>query len=145
MKYNIVLPESYESSSERYPVLYLLHGLTSNYVAWSRMGTSFYAGVVRDLIIVMPDGGNSWYVNWAANDEGRRNAWEDHIIQDVIGHVDENFRTIARREGRAINGLSMGGYGGPHARTPQSRAFRVHREHQWRTGLCPHDRGSYEG
>ncbi|GIS80602.1 MAG: hypothetical protein CM1200mP14_21680 [Gammaproteobacteria bacterium] len=40
------------------------------------------------------------------------NNWEDHIIVDVVGHVDTNFRTIARREGRAINGLSMGGYGG---------------------------------
>ena len=112
MKYNIVLPASYDSSQERYPVLYLLHGLTSNYIAWSRMGAAFYAGLVDDLIIVMPDVGNSWYVNWDENGEGQRNNWEDHIIMDVIGHVDTNFRTIARREARAINGLSMGGYGG---------------------------------
>ena len=112
MKYNIVLPASYDSSQERYTVLYLLHGLTSNYVAWSRMGAAFYAGLVDDLIIVMPDVGNSWYVNWDENGEGQRNNWEDHIIVDVIGHVDANFSTIARREGRAINGLSMGGYGG---------------------------------
>ena len=112
MKYNIVLPAGYDSSQERYPVLYLLHGLTSNYTAWSRMGAAFYAGLVDDLIIVMPDVGNSWYVNWDENGEGQRNNWEDHIIVDVIGHVDANFRTIARREGRAINGLSMGGYGG---------------------------------
>ena len=112
MKYNIVLPAGYESSQERYPVLYLLHGLTSNYTAWSRMGAAFYAELVDDLIIVMPDVGNSWYVNWDENGEGQRNDWEDHIIVDVIGHVDANFRTITRREGRAINGLSMGGYGG---------------------------------
>ena len=112
MKYNIVLPAGYDSSQERYPVLYLLHGLTSNYTAWSRMGAAFYAGLVDDLIIVMPDVGNSWYVNWDENGASQRNNWEDHIIVDVIGHVDANFRTIARREGRAINGLSMGGYGG---------------------------------
>ena len=42
-KYNIVLPRSYESSDRRYPVLYLLHGLSQNYQAWSRQGVSFYA------------------------------------------------------------------------------------------------------
>ena len=39
MKYNIVLPVKYEQSKNRYPVLYLLHGLTSNYTAWARMGS----------------------------------------------------------------------------------------------------------
>jgi putative tributyrin esterase len=112
MKYNIVLPRDYESSTERYPVLYLLHGLTQNYTAWGLTnGTPFYAGLYDDLIVVMPDGGNSWYVNWAESEEGQRNDWEDHIVQDVVNHVDWNSRTIARREGRAIAGLSMGGYG----------------------------------
>ncbi len=112
MKYNILLPSDYESSTQRYPVLYLLHGLTQNYTAWGLSnGTPFYAGLYEDLIVVMPDGGNSWYVNWAASEAAQKHNWEDHLIQDVIGHVDWNFRTIARREGRAISGLSMGGYG----------------------------------
>ena len=111
MKYNIVLPAKYEQSSDRYPVLYLLHGLTSNYTAWARMGVPQYARAY-DLIVVMPDVGNSWYVNWAKSDEGQKNNWEDAIIKDLIGHVDATYRTIAKREGRAINGLSMGGYGG---------------------------------
>ncbi len=110
-KYNIVLPRSYESSDRRYPVLYLLHGLTQNYQAWSRQGVGFYAPLF-DMIIVMPDAGNSWYVNWANSEGGQKNAWEDHIVRDVVGHVDATYRTIDRREGRAINGLSMGGYGG---------------------------------
>jgi len=61
---------------------------------------------------VMPDGGNSWYVNWAKSDDAQNNRWEDYIVKDLLGHVDANYRTIARREGRAINGLSMGGFGG---------------------------------
>src|SRR5262249_59166308 len=65
-----------------------------------------------DLIVVMPDVGNSWYVNWAKSDGDQKNRWEDFIIKDLIGHVDATYRTIAKREGRAINGLSMGGYGG---------------------------------
>jgi S-formylglutathione hydrolase FrmB len=111
LKYNIVLPEKYEQSRERYPVLYLLHGYSSNYTAWARLGVPEYARQF-DLIVVMPDAGNSWYVNWAQSDEGQKNRWEDCIIKDLIHHVDGNFRTLAQREGRAINGLSMGGYGG---------------------------------
>jgi len=109
-KYNIVLPRGYESSDRRYPVLYLLHGLSQNYRAWSRQGVGFYAPLF-DMIIVMPDAGNSWYVNWAKSDGGQKNDWEDHIVRDLIGHVDATYRTIATREGRAINGLSMGSYG----------------------------------
>lgn len=111
MKYNIVLPKNYESSSDRFPVLYLLHGLTSNYTAWARMGVPRYAEEY-DLIVVMPDVGNSWYANWAQSDEGQKNNWEDCIVKDLVEHVDGTYRTITTREGRAINGLSMGGYGG---------------------------------
>jgi putative tributyrin esterase len=110
MKYNIVLPEGYDDATDRYPVLYLLHGLTSNYTAWARMGVPRYARQY-DLIVVMPDVGNSWYVNWAESEGDQKNAWEDFLVKDLIGHVDASYRTIARREGRAINGLSMGGYG----------------------------------
>jgi S-formylglutathione hydrolase FrmB len=112
MKYNILLPRTYRTSTDRYPVLYLLHGLTQNYTVWGLQNSApVYASLFDDLIIVMPDGGNSWYVNWARSDGGQKNNWEDHIIADVIGHVDRNYRTMARREGRAISGLSMGGYG----------------------------------
>ncbi|MFO0956422.1 MAG: alpha/beta hydrolase family protein [Isosphaeraceae bacterium] len=112
LKYNISLPVDYDKSGDkRYPVLYLLHGLTSNYTDWAKLGAPKAARGL-DLIVVMADGGNSWYVNWAESEDGQKNAWEDCIIQDLIGHVDANYRTIARREGRAINGLSMGGFGG---------------------------------
>ena len=110
--YNIILPADYESSGDkRYPVLYLLHGLTGNYLNWANMGAG-KAAKGLDLIVVMPDGGNSWYLNWAESGEGQKNAWDDFITKDLIGHVDSTYRTIASREGRAINGLSMGGYGG---------------------------------
>ena len=63
------------------------------------------------LIIVMPDVGNSWYVNWAENDAGQKNDWEDYIIKDLDRPCRRHVSHIASREGRAINGLSMGGYG----------------------------------
>ncbi len=110
MKYTIALPANYESSGKRYPVLYLLHGYTSDYTAWPRLGAA-KAAEPYDLIVVSADAGNSWYVNWAKSEDGQKNNWEDAIVKDLVGHVDSTYRTIASREGRAINGLSMGGYG----------------------------------
>ena len=72
MRYNIFLPENYNTSTKNYPVLYLLHGLTSDYWAWVRYGAPQYA-TNYDLILVMPDAGNSWYVNWAKSEEGQKN------------------------------------------------------------------------
>jgi S-formylglutathione hydrolase FrmB len=111
LKYNIALPAKYDQTTDRYPVLYLLHGYSSNYTAWARLGAGEYARAY-DLIVVMPDVGNSWYVNWAKSEDSQKNNWEDFVTKDLIGHIDSTYRTIAKREGRAINGLSMGGYGG---------------------------------
>ncbi|MEO2005350.1 MAG: alpha/beta hydrolase family protein [Candidatus Poribacteria bacterium] len=112
MKYSILLPSEYEHSQERYPTVYLLHGVGGNYTGWTADNNArFYAGLFKNLIIVMPDAGNSFYVNWAESNDGRTDDWEDYIVEDVVGHVDAHFRTIAAREGRAISGLSMGGYG----------------------------------
>lgn len=110
LKYNIIFPRGYDASQERYPVLYLLHGLTSHYQLWAMMGVPDYAQSYN-FIVVMPDAGNSWYINWAQSEEGQKNLWEDYMIGDLIGHIDATYRTIAKREGRAICGLSMGGYG----------------------------------
>jgi len=112
MKFDVVLPEGYYEGDARYPVLYLLHGFMQNYTVWGRnLAGAFYARELNDLILVMPDGGNSWFVNYASSEAGQKNDWEDHIISDVIGFVDGKYRTHARREGRAIAGLSMGGFG----------------------------------
>ena len=112
MKFDIVLPPDYANSNERYPVLYLLHGYSQNYTIWGRnLSAGYYARKLNDLILVLPDGGNSWYVNYALSEQGQTNNWEDHIIEDVVGYVDKHYRTEARRQGRALSGLSMGGFG----------------------------------
>jgi S-formylglutathione hydrolase FrmB len=110
LKYMIALPRDYDASSERYPVLYLIHGFGQNYTHWISLGISDYSEVFDDLIIVMADVGNTYCVNYGQSAPGLRNNWEEYFTQDLVGHVDDNFRTIARREGRAIGGLSMGGH-----------------------------------
>jgi S-formylglutathione hydrolase FrmB len=110
LAFNIILPAGYERSAKRYPVLYLLHGRGSDLNSWPGMGVPEYAAEY-DLIVVMPDGGSSWYVNWAKSGGGEKSDWEDCIIKDLIGHVDGHYRTVASRAGRAIDGFSMGGYG----------------------------------
>ena len=91
-----------------FPVLYLLHGLSDDYTIWLRRTSIERYVEGRNLMVVMPDGGRSFYCN-----DGRPGgpAYEDHIARDVVGFVDNTFRTIAGRRGRAIAGLSMGGYG----------------------------------
>jgi S-formylglutathione hydrolase FrmB len=105
---SVILPESYSGSARRYPVLYLLHGYTAHYADWVvRSGIRQHARRYEE-IIVMPEAGDSWYVNNSANP---KLAWQDYFIYDVIPYVDHHFRTVAARSGRALAGTSMGGYG----------------------------------
>ena len=107
MKYRVLLPEGYDSSGVQYRALYLLHGLTGDYLDWSTR--TELSGIARGLpiVIVMPDGENSWYVN--AAEKGPR--FEDYIADDLVRDVERKYRVIRSRYGRAIAGLSMGGYG----------------------------------
>jgi putative tributyrin esterase len=105
---NVLLPLDYETSTNRYPVLYLLHGLGDDQMAWPLMtNVSAYAAKHR-VIVVMPDGGRSWYVNSAADPKEK---FDDFIAKDLIAYVDSHYRTIPLRRARAVAGLSMGGYG----------------------------------
>jgi putative tributyrin esterase len=110
MHVNVILPRGYEKSTARYPVLYLCHGFTSNYHEFEYVGVPQYLNMF-DMIVVMVDVGNSFYVNWALSEPDQSNNFADHVCKDVIGYVDAHYRTVADRKGRAINGISMGGFG----------------------------------
>lgn len=108
LPYRVWLPSGYATSSLRYPVLYLLHGLQGDENDWwARTRLAEYAARYR-LIIITPGVGDSWYANSATDEHAR---YEDVIIKDLILYVDSHYRTQASREGRAIAGLSMGGLG----------------------------------
>ncbi len=102
LPYNVILPTDYDTArSTRYPVLYLLHGLSGHYSDWvSRTNIADYAAQYR-LIVVTPEGNDSWYID----------NYETYILQELIRDVQQRYRTIEARYGRAIAGLSMGGYG----------------------------------
>lgn len=109
--YNVYLPTGYDESASRYPVLYLLHGHGHTFRSWAEQGdilstadTLIASGDIPPAIIVMPDGGTSWYVD-------RKEPMETAILRELMPDVESRFRTIVTREGRVIAGLSMGGYG----------------------------------
>ena len=109
LPYHVILPPGYPGSrTTRYPVLYLLHGLAGHYTDWiTRTNVADYAAQYR-LIVVMPEGNNSWYTNSAGTTTDK---YEAYILQEVLPDVDRRYRTIQARYGRAVAGLSMGGYG----------------------------------
>jgi putative tributyrin esterase len=108
VKFNIILPGDYSTSARRVPVLYLLHGYGGHYSNWCEKTHIVDYAKPYEEIIIMPEGENGWYVNSYSNPKMQ---WENYIIEDLIPYVDAHYRTIPSRGGRAIAGLSMGGYG----------------------------------
>lgn len=108
VKFNIILPGDYATSARRFPVFYLLHGYGGHYSNWCEKTQIVDYAKPYEEIIVMPEGENGWYVNNYTNPKMQ---WENYVIEDLIPYVDAHYRTIASRGGRAIAGLSMGGYG----------------------------------
>lgn len=109
--YAVFVPDGYESSNLRYPVLYLLHGHNGNLYDWVNLGhvqqtadAMIARGDMPPALIVMPDAGSTWYVD-------RKEKMETAVIQDLVGDVGRTFRVIDARDGRLVAGLSMGGYG----------------------------------
>jgi S-formylglutathione hydrolase FrmB len=111
------LPPGYDASSRRYPTLYLLHGVGGpagfgveewlGYALTEDLDRMLAAGLIEPMIVVLPNGGQSYWINHAGG--GPR--WADFVALDLVDHVDATFRTEPRRERRAIGGLSMGGHG----------------------------------
>ena len=114
VNFAVYLPPDYDISTRLYPVVYLLHGYTDNESGWIQFGEvqmaadrAIAAREIPPMIIVMPNGGVSWYIN---NFDGSVR-WEDMFIQEFIPFIDREYRTRAKREFRGISGLSMGGHG----------------------------------
>jgi S-formylglutathione hydrolase FrmB len=106
-KVNVLLPDGYAVGTTRYPVLYLLHGYAGAYSDWTHRTDLVAFTRHLPLIVVMPEGGNGWYMDPVVPGSN----WETYHIRELIPYIDSHLRTIATRSGRAIAGLSMGGMG----------------------------------
>jgi S-formylglutathione hydrolase FrmB len=108
----VLLPAGYSRSHRRYPVLYLLHGALNDEKAWTEQGDAEAITAGLPLIVVMPDSGRSGgYADWFNGGAGGPPEWERYHVDQLIPFVDARYRTVARRSGRAVAGLSMGGFG----------------------------------
>ncbi len=111
MPFRVILPKGYDDAadaSKRYPVIYLLHGLTGNYANWTDRTDIAEAARWLNAIIVTPEGENGWYTDSVTKPDDRH---ESYIVKELIPEIDKRFRTKPERKSRAIAGLSMGGYG----------------------------------
>jgi enterochelin esterase-like enzyme len=114
--YLVYLPPSYAAdTARRYPVIYWLHGGFGNARegAWTveHLDKGFRAGLMPEAIVVLPQ---ALPVGWYVNSKDGKRPVEDVVIRDLIPHVDATYRTIARRDARGVEGMSMGGYGALH-------------------------------
>jgi S-formylglutathione hydrolase FrmB len=111
INYRILYPVKYyaqEKRDTRFPVLYLLHGLSGHSSNWlEKTRVALYA-THYDLFIVMVEGEDGWYTDSATVPADK---FESYILSELIPDVEKRFRVSTAREGRAIAGLSMGGYG----------------------------------
>ncbi len=130
----VYLPPGYDpASARRYPVFYLLHGVPGRPRAFLE---TVRAGVVQDIylakhlggpmILVMPSGSPGTFTDeeWA-NGVRPGNGWETFVARDLVRAIDARFRTIPAGAGRAIGGLSEGGYGALNIAFHHPREFRV--------------------
>jgi S-formylglutathione hydrolase FrmB len=111
-KVRILLPAGYEQhSARRYPVLYLLHGTVGAAADWTAKGEAEQTTEGLPLIVVMPDiglngDGGGYCTNWVSGTY----SWETFHIEQLLPWVEVNLHTKATRKGRAIAGLSQGGF-----------------------------------
>jgi len=114
----VYLPAGYQGTrTQAYPVLYLLHGGGGGYQDWADSSKGDIVNTVRGSaftgIVVMPESGLAgWYSDWAGRTDGYfAPAWETFHISHLIPWIDAHFNTVSNRSGRAVAGLSMGGFG----------------------------------
>src|SRR3954468_9713646 len=114
VKYSVYLPADYQGSQRTYPVVYLLHGYTDDHTGWVQFGeVNRYAdkaiqdGLIPPMIIVMPNGDSSFYIN---SYDGKEK-YEDFFIKEFMPAIEKDYRIKAQKKYRGVAGLSMGGYG----------------------------------
>ncbi len=126
----IYTPPGYETSTEKYPVLYLLHGAGGDEDAWTSLGRTpqimdnlIAAGKAKPMIVVMtngnanqpaapdaiPAGATQVTAGGRAGGGMSGNAFPDSLAKDVVPFIEKSYRVLTNKQNRAVAGLSMGG------------------------------------
>ena len=122
----VYTPYGYEKNPKaKYPVLYLLHGGGGDEEAWTSMGRAaqildnlIEKGLAKPMIVVMPNGNPNQQaantlglstIQMDRQDPKWQNAYVNSLVKEIVPFIDKEYRTIAKADGRAIAGLSMGG------------------------------------
>jgi putative tributyrin esterase len=111
VSYRVVVPVRYLRGAKRtrdFPALYLLHGLAGDYRNWTEKSKITLYATRYDLFVITPEGGDGWYTDSATVSADK---YESYVLQELIPDVERRYRVSKARGGRAIAGLSMGGYG----------------------------------
>lgn len=114
---HVYTPPGYESGTEKYPVLYLLHGAGDCDDSWTSVGRAhdildnlIAAKKAKPMIVVMPAGHDSKFIPmFGPAREGQTAKFEDDFEKDLRPHIEKTYRVKTAREDRAVAGLSMGG------------------------------------
>ena len=123
----VYTPAGYETNGQKYPVLYLLHGMGGDEDSWSTLGRAaqildnlIVQGKAKPMIVVMTNGNSDLQAAWGESPTGyvtptielpkTTDGSFEKAFPEVVTFVDKAYRTIAKKESRAIAGLSMGGF-----------------------------------
>lgn len=105
---NVITPDGYRKGND-YPVVYILHGYSSNPGKWCEGGHVGRLADLHEVIVVVPDGGySSWYFDSPMMPEYK---YETFVSKELISYIDKNYKTYVHKSGRAVTGNSMGGHG----------------------------------
>jgi enterochelin esterase-like enzyme len=131
----VYLPPGYGAKANarrRYPVVYLLHGYPGGPIDWFRgaevqdqMDALLRYRLVQPMIVVAPDASGGWLHDSEMLNQVGGPQVETYLTHTVVAAVDARFRTIRDRDGRAIGGVSSGGYGGLNLGLRHQAVFSV--------------------
>jgi S-formylglutathione hydrolase FrmB len=112
--YCALLPPSYDvQPTKKFPVLYFLHGLGGDQSfmvssgGWNVIDDAWEQKRFAEFVVITPQAGNSFYIN----SKSGQTKYEDFFVRDFVPQMEKQFRLLGTRSGRAIGGISMGGYG----------------------------------
>jgi enterochelin esterase-like enzyme len=125
VSYHLYKPECYDAEREqRFPVLYWLHGSGGGLAGIAPLSAWFDTAIrekkIPPMLVVFPNGLSSSM--WCDSKDGAV-PMDTIVIKELLPHIDATFRTLAKREGRVIEGFSMGGYGAARLGLEYSQLF----------------------